>query len=781
MSQILGSFGSSHARIEDDRLLRGEGRFLDDLQIPGALHAAFVRSDLPHAKIKSIDVTAALASPGVVAVYTGADIAGRVEPLLNTEELRVPPGIATLDPIVKLHPVPLLAIDEVRFVGQPIAVVIAESRYLAEDGAEEVEVDFEELESVVDPHEALREGAPLAILGEEDNVGIQVRHGKGDVDGALGAAHAVVTERFSSQRYVAASIETRGIAVQPDPFSGKLVVWSTTQTPHRLRDHIATGIGRAANDVRVVSVDVGGGFGPKGILVVEELLIPFIADDLNRAVRWTEDRRESLVAGLHAREQTHDITLAADADGRLVAVRDRIVVNFGAANFVGLVVPYNALCHLVGPYKIDNVDIEAVGAVTNTAFTAPYRGAGRPEAAFAMERAIDRLARKLDMDPVELRRRNLIQADEMPFKTGLLDRRGLPQEYDSGNYPEMLDRAVELIDLDGVRARQVAARAEGRFIGVGFSIYLEMSGLGPFEGATAALQPSGRVHIYTGAPSQGQGHKTVFAQVAADALGVEVERIDLIAGDTALIPYGVGTIASRGMVTAGNAIHQAATNLGQRIREVAANMLEASPDDLVIEGDRVAVTGTPSASVGFGELMRAVPMTGVAGGDDGLQETSYFQPPNYATASGLHAAVVEVDVTTGEVSILDYAVVHEAGRIVNPVIADAQVVGGVVQGIGGALLEHLQYDPDGQPLTTTLMDYLLPTSSTVPNIKLAEVVCPSPTNALGVKGLGEGGAVGPPGALANAVEDALSPFGVVVHQCPLTPSRIRDLLRTATN
>ena len=769
--------GQSVPRVEDDRLLRGAGRYTDDLHVPDAAEVAFLRSTEAHARITSIDISAAQAMPGVVAVYDGASVVDRIKPLLNAEELRVPPGIADLDPVNKLQPAPILATDEVNYVGQPVAMVVAETRYLAEDAIEVIDVTYELLPAVIDVEAALAEDAPLVLLGEDDNIGVHVRHGKGDTDAALASAAAVITETFSTQRYVCAPIETRGLVAQQDPFTGSLTIWSTTQTPHRVRDHVAESIGLPVDDVRVQSVDVGGGFGQKGILVVEELLVPFAAHDLGRPVRWIADRFENLTADAHAREQIHHITLGADADGTLVAVKDHIIVNLGARNMVGLVVPYNALCHLIGPYQVANADLEATGVLTNTTFTSPYRGAGRPEATFAMERAMDRLAAELGIEPSELRRRNLITSEQMPYETGLLDRRGVPQEYDSGDYPAMLDRAVEMIDVPAVRARQAAE--PDRRIGVGFALYLEMTGLGPFEGARVEVMPSGRVRLYTGAPSQGQGHRTVFAQILADTMGVAFDDIDVLAGDTASIPYGVGTIASRALVTAGNATAQAGELVRERILDAAAGVLEANAADLTIEQGIISVTGTPSVELTLAELIRSVPKLAGGSGSDGLGETSYFQPPNYATASGAHAVTVEVDTATGRVEILDYVVVHEAGTIVNPVVADAQVVGGVGQGIGGIMSEHLRYDENGQPITSTFSDYLMPISEMVPEIRMDEIVCPSPTNPLGVKGLGEGGAVGPPAAIANAVEDALRPEGVSVRSGPLTPGRILDMLRSA--
>jgi carbon-monoxide dehydrogenase large subunit len=776
-----GIIGRSVPRVEDDRLLRGEGRFVDDLQVSGALEAAFLRSPVAHARITNVDTSAALEMPGVVAVYDGATVAARVEPLLNSEELRVPEGIrANIDPIVRIQPSPLLAVDEVNYVGQPVVMVVAESRYLAEDALERIDVEYDALPAVMDPEQALAEGSPLVLSDTEDNVGVHIEHGTGDVDRAFADAAVVVEDTFVSQRYVASPMECRGLIAAHDPFDNQLTVWSNTQTPHRVKNHLASSLGLDPESVRVVSVDVGGGFGQKGILVVEELLVPLAAHDLGRPVRWLEDRNENLMAGTHAREQVHHIAIAADAEGRILGVRDRMIVNLGCRNMVGLVVPYNALCHLVGPYKVPNLQITATGALTNTMCTAPYRGAGRPETVFAMERAMDRLAEEIGIDAWEVRRRNVVRPEEMPYKTGILDRRGLPQEYDSGDYPEMLDRVNKLVDLESFRQRQADLRAEGRYVGIGFAMYLEATGLGPFEGAKVTVLPSGRVRINTGAPSQGQGHSTTFAQICAESLGVPFDDVELVAGDTSSIPFGVGTIASRALVTAGNAIHQAAGLVKERILATASNLMEIDAGDLELVKGEVRAKGVPSQTLRLSDIMRALPVTPGGNGADSLSETSYFQPPNYATSSGLHAVVAEVDPGTGRVEIEDYVVVHEAGRIVNPQVADAQIVGGTAQGIGGALFEHLQYDGTGQPVTTTFMDYLLPTASTMPDVRLDEVVCPSPTNALGVKGLGEGGAVGPPAALANAVEDALRPFGVVVRSCPLTPSRVRELVREST-
>ena len=767
-----GWFGRSVPRVEDDRLLRGEGRFVDDIRVPGALEAAFLRSPQAHARITRIDVAAARAVPGVHAVFTAADTAS-LKPVINEAELRVPQGLVeSLNPLVRKLPYPVLAEGTVNFVGQPMALVVADNRYIAEDALELIEVDYEPLPVLVDPDQALEPGAPLIEESWGDNLALEVKTRVGDPDAAFADAAAVIEEEFFSHRYVPSPMETRAIQAAPGAYDGRMTIWSNTQTPHRLRDHIADSLGLPTDDVHVLAVDVGGGFGQKGIIYVEEVLIPYAAQTLGAPVLWREDRNENLVAASHAREQVHRISLAADADGRLLGLRDDFVVNFGATTMTGLVVPYNSVVHLLGPYRVPNIDIHVRAALTNTAPTSPYRGAGRPEAVFAMERALDRLARKLDMDPAELRARNLIRPEEMPYRTGLRDRAGLPQEYDSGDFPALLRTAVDMINLPGLRVRQAELERAGgdHRLGVGFAVYLEATGLGPFETARASVRPDGRVRLALGTPSQGQGHRTVFAQIAADAIGVPMDSIEVIGGNTDAIPHGVGTIASRALVTAGNAANMAGKQLRQRIVDAAAELLSLPAAELSLEEGVVRHTGR-GAEVTLGEL--------IAAGFE-LSETAYFRPPGFTFSSGCSAAVVDVDTSTGQVGIEQYVVVHDAGRIVNPVIAHGQVTGGIAQGIAGALYEEMIYGPDGQPVTTTYMDYLFPTSSEIPDLDIAEIVTPSTMNELGVKGLGEGGAIAPQAAVSNAVEDALTPLGVVVRRGPLTPSRVRDLVREAT-
>nr|WP_272922538.1 xanthine dehydrogenase family protein molybdopterin-binding subunit [Streptomyces sp. SID5785] len=757
--------------------MRGQGRYVDDIDLPGAAEAAVLRSPHAHAVVESVDVSAALRLPGVLAVLTGADVA-HMPPLLNKEELRTPPRLAELlAPRVALTPMPLLATDKVHYAGQPVALVLADSRYLAEDALEHIEVRYGPLPVLVDPDRALDADAPLLHAGLPDNTAVAVTATVGTPDAAFAAAHTVVSEEFRAHRYVASPIETRAVAARVDPYSGELTVWSNTQTPHRVRDAIAHTLGRDTESVRVIATDVGGGFGQKGILYVEELLLPYAAQQLDRPVVWREDRGENLTAASHAREQIHRIELAADADGTLLAVRDRITVNFGAYNMTGLVVPYNSLCHLLGPYRIPHVDIDVLGVLTNTAFATPYRGAGRPEAVFAMERAMDRLAARLDLDPAELRARNLITPDAMPYTTGLVDRSGNPQSYDSGDFPELLRRARAKLRVPEDRHH------DGKHIGVGHAMYIEATGLGPFETARIDIAPSGRVKLAIGTPSQGQGHRTSMAQIAADALGVPLDVIDVVGGDTGRTPFGVGTIASRALVNAGNATHRAGKLVREKALDAAARRLGVPVAELTLTDGVFTTKSADGPTLTLAELTGRAPLPGTPEPTDGrhgteLSETVHFRPPGFAVAGGAHAAVVEVDEHTGELEILQYVVVHDAGVIVNPLIAEGQVTGGVAQGIGGALYEEMIYGPDGQPRTGTYMDYLVPTSSEIPDLDMDEIHTPSPMNDLGVKGLGEGGAIAPQAVLANAVEDALRPFGVVVRRGPLSPDRIRDLIRT---
>ncbi|ROO89079.1 carbon-monoxide dehydrogenase large subunit [Actinocorallia herbida] len=782
-----GLIGTSVLRKEDDALLRGRGRFLADLRLPGALEIAFVRSPHAHAEITRIDCAAARALPGVVAVYSWDDIRDTVSALFLEAEMRIPDQVReAIKPLSRLQPVPLLADGRVTCVGQAVVMVVAEDRYLAEDAVELVEVGYAPLPALVDPLDALAPDAPAVVPGTEDNLAISVEGRVGDVDAALAEAAFVVTERYRSHRYVASPMETRGVAVTLDPRDRSLTVFASTQTPHRLREVIAGTLRVDPDHVRVTAPDIGGGFGQKGVQYVEDVLVPYAAHRLGRAVRWIEDRTENLTSSSHAREQVHDITLAADADGRLLALRDDAVLNLGNANLTGLVVPYNTLTHVIGPYVIPALDLRVRGAVTTTMMATPYRGAGRPEAVFAMERAMDRLARKMGIEPHELRARNLVRPENMPHRTGLMYRDGTTQTYDSGNFPELLRRVVGHLKIDEIRERQRTGDvAPGKRLGVGLALYIEGTGLGPFESGSVTVLPTGRIRVATGASSQGQAHQTVFAQVAADALGVPIDRIDLREGDTGVIGHGVGTIASRSMVTAGNAIHLAALAVREQVLADASGLLGTAPEDLEIVDGIVRPVDEPEAGIDVAVLAaRRAPLL-VPGTSTGpgavISETTFFKPPTVTVASAAHGAIVEVDERTGKTEILSYAIVHDCGRVVNPMVADGQVTGGVMQGIGGALYEEMEYGPDGQPRSVTYMDYLVPTAAEAPPYVLDHIETRSTLNPLGVKGLGEGGAIAPPAVIANAVEDALGPDHVHITRGPLTPSRVKDLLRAASS
>ncbi len=765
--------GRSVRRVEDDRLLRGDGRFVADLSRPGQLHAHFVRSPLARARIAGIDATKALGLPGVAGVYSHQHVpAGSMPPFLWDS----PPAklVGALKPQLRpCHP-PLLPVDEARFAGQAVAVVLAEDRYLAEDATELVEIDYEPLEPVTDVASALDPEAPVLHGGWDSNVAVRFEVRKGDAAAALDRADLVIRERFQVQRQAGLPLETRGALAEWD--GDTLTLWSSTQNAHPLRRAMSRVAGLEPDKVRAVAPDVGGGFGIKGVLYPEDLLVGLLAMRTGRPVKWIEDRAEHLRSAIHAREQVHEVELGMTREGEIVALRDSIVVDCGAFNPLGLVIPYNTIAHLMGPYRVPHLEAVATGVVTNKTPTAPYRGAGRPEAVFAVERALELAARALDADPLELRLRNLVRPDEMPFAAGIPYRDGEPLVLDGGDFPGVLRRAAALVDYAGLRAAPAATSR--RRIGVGLACYVEGTGIGPFEGAAVAVGADGRVTVRTGACSQGQGHATVLAQVCADHLGVDPGQVAVVGGDTAGIDRGWGTVASRSAVVAGNAVATAASAVRARALEVAAELLETAPADLRVEAGRVVTAGATERGIGLGEVARAAAATGTA-----LAATEYFEPPTVTWANGAHAAVVEVDPDTGEVRVLRYGVVHDCGRVINPVIVDGQVRGGVAQGIGGALYEELTYDEQGQLTSGTLADYLVPTAGEVPRIDLEHVETPSALNPLGLRGVGEGGAIPGPAVIANAVEHALRGSGSgpggrdpVIRRTPLSPAHVRGLV-----
>jgi carbon-monoxide dehydrogenase large subunit len=769
--------GRSMLRREDRRLLLGHGQYVDDLVLPRMLHAALVRSPLPHARIRSVDLTRAAAAPGVAYVLSGLELA-RLLPTVPDHQVALPSKWRTTVKHRILNPQQsLLAGDKVRHVGEAFAVVVAESRYAAEDAAALVEADLEPLPAVVDPEQALEAGAAIVHEQFGSNLIAELAAAKGDAEGALRRAPRRLARRFHHHRYAALPIECRGVLSEYDERTQSMTIWSSTQVVHWLRREAAATLGIAEARVRCVAPDVGGGFGIKGHVYPEDLLIPFLARKIGRPVKWIEDRREHLMCSCHSRDQIHDLEIGFDDDGRILGYRDRFLTDIGAFNPIGSGVMYNTIAHLAGPYRIDDFSAEAKIVTTNKVPNAPYRGAGRPEAALVTERAMDLIAAELGLEPAEVRRRNMIRPDEMPYKLGIVYRDGEPIVYDGGDYPGALDKALVAIGgLDSFRQRQKAARAQGRHLGIGLGCYTEGTGAGPFEGARIRIEPSGKIYVAGGACPQGQGMETIFAQIVADTWQVDPEDVIVALADTAAIPIGFGTVASRSTVTLSAAIHHASERLREKMVAIAANMLECAPQDLELRAGKIGVIGVPAMEVPLGRLARAAAPGWdhgrPAGIDAGLEETYYWEPPTVTWSYAVHAAIVEVDTGTGAVRLDRYAVAHDCGLVINPMLVEGQIIGGTVQGMGGGLLERLPYDKDGQPLTGSLMDYLVPVASDVPDIAVVHLHSPSPLNPLGVKGLGEGGAIAPPVAIANAVCDALAPFSAEFNSTPVMPQQI---------
>ncbi len=773
-------FGAAVKRREDPRFLRGDGRFIDDVALPGMFHAAFLRSPHAHAVVKTIHTAAAAAAPGVARVFTFGDLDRWMKPLPLFGA--VPAGLAA---VVKfdLRQAPQWALcrERARYVGEIVAMVLAESRAAAEDAVDLIEVDWEPLPPVVDMVRAGEPGGPLVHPEWGTNVGVGFSHSIGDADGAFARADVTVNETFHIQRYVGMPLEGRGVVAAWDRRDGTLTTWNSTQVSHFVQQGLTTALGLPPHKIRVIAPDLGGGFGTKASGYPEDALVPIAAMALGRPVKWIENRREHMSGAAHARHQIHAISLAATRDGAILAVRDRIWLDLGAYNVWGVVLPYNTVAHLIGPHRIKNMRVDVRAVVTNKTPNAPYRGAGRPETVFAMDRIVDYLARELRIDPAEIRRRNYIRPDELPYDFGMPYRDGNPLVYDTGDFPLALEKALEAAGYRQFRAEQTRLRTQGVYRGVGISGYVEGTAIGPFEGATVKLDLAGRVIVATGAINSGQGHETSFAQIAADALDVPLDWVTVVGGDTAAVPFGVGTFASRSAVTAGSSIADACREVRAKLVRAASVLLEAGPEDIEIDDGRVFVRGSPGSAVDLARVVQASIPTfarpGVASPD--FEASAYHHVPTVTYASAVHVAQVEVDVGTGGVKLLRYVVAHDCGRVINPTIVEGQVHGGVAQGVGGALFEEMVYDETGQLLTGSLMDYAVPKADDLPPIETVHLEFPSPRNPLGVKGLGEGGAISPPAAIANAVEDALAPLGVRVTETPLTAARIVALLERA--
>ena len=765
-------FGARVTRFEDPALLSGRGRYVDDIAPDGALHACFVRSPMAHAKIRSIDSAAAQAMPGVRAILTPTDLPAPMRQRIPT--LQANPAIKL---IRTQH---CLAVDEVCYVGQAVAVVIADSRALAEDAAALVNVEYDPLPVVADCREAAKPGARPAHTDLADNLACSLRIGYGDVDAAFARAPHVVEEKFWMHRGCGIPIETRAVVAQYDRFDDRLTVWSATQTPHLGRRILADLLDRDIETIRMVAPDVGGGFGIKAPFYPEEAVIPAAALMLGRPVKWSEDRRENFLSATQERDQYWTMAVALDGDGKILGLRGDSLHDQGAYMPWGIVMPYIAAVAVLGPYAIPAYRLDLTVAMNNKVPVAPVRGAGRPQAVFAIERVLDRAAHALGLDRAELRRRNLVTPERMPYDTGLVLGGGKPVVFHGGDYPAGQASAIKAARYDDFPARQSEARKNGRYIGIGIANYVEGTGLGPYEGATVRVMPNGKVAVATGATSQGQGTRTTLAQVVADGLGCRLDDVVTTLSDTAAIAMGVGAFASRQAIAAGSAAHSASLAVREKIIAVAAKALGVAASDIEIEDSRATARTGNRPSLTFAELARlALGTPGVATETAGLEHTAYFHPPGYSYCNGTHIAEAEVDPMTGGVTLLRYTIAHDSGTIINPMIVDGQVQGGTAHGIGNALFEHMQYDADANPLSTTLQDYLLPAATDVPMFKVLHTETPNPLNPIGVKGAGEGGAIPAPAAIISAIEDALSPFGVRFNEMPLTPEKIVAALREA--
>jgi carbon-monoxide dehydrogenase large subunit len=774
------SFGEPVKRNEDRRLLTGQALFIDDVELPEMLHAAFLRSPIAHARIVKIDLSRALQRNGVVAAYAASDLGDYWQP---GPVLVPPPPIAGI--VFNARTQVPLAKHKVRHVGEPVVIVIAESRYIAEDALDDIEIEFEPLDAVVDLERALGEESALVHDDVGSNISAHVRQTKGHYAAAAAKADCILRRRFRYEHGISSPIETRGVVAQWDGRASQMTIWDTTQAPVFVRNGLAGVLGLNERQVRVIAPFVGGGFGPKIMMFYpEEVLLPWVAMKLNRPVKWIEDRLEHFFATTHERGQIHDSEIALSRDGKILGIKDVFLHDGGAYDPYGLTVPINSQCTLLGPYVVPNYDSTFTQVFTNLPIVTPYRGAGRQHGVFVMERLLDFAAQELKIDPVEIRRRNLIPPEAFPYKNEIIYQDFAPLEYDSGNYEPVLDRALDLIGYHGFKQQQAEARLEGRHLGLGLACYVEGTGIGPYEGAKVQVQSNGKVSVATGIGTQGQGHFTVFAQIAADQLGVAVTDVNVVTGDTDQFYWGAGTFASRGAVVAGNAVNEASRVVRGKALKLASDLFECAEQDLVIEDGKVSITGIPEKFVSLGDLARAAnPMRGAVqpGTEPGLEATQYFGPKMGATANGVHAMIIEMDPETFELKILKYVVVHDCGTVINPMILAGQIHGGVAQGIGNAFYEKLVFDDQGQLLNASLADYLLPTSLEVPRMELAHTVTKSPLNPLGIKGAGEAGAI-PAGPLfARAIEDALDleARGVELTEIPLSPSRLFELTRHA--
>ena len=773
--------GRSITRIEDAALLLGRGRYVDDVHLPGTLHAAFVRSPLAHARIHAIETEAARAAPGVHAVLTFDDL----RPLLTQDRLPLQFRLDVLP--ANITPLPL-ARDEVVFVGEAVVVVIADSRHLAEDAALLVTVDYQPLEVVADCRRSVEPGAPRADTRQASNIVKDFRLEYGQVERAFASAAHKMQLSFATHRGSAQPIEGRGVLASHDDNEDRLTIWDSTQQSHEVRGFLITLLGLDESQIRVIAPDVGGGFGSKYLMYSEEVVVALAARMLGRPVKWIEDRREHFLAGIQERDQAWDVEVAFDDAGRLLAIRGRMIHDQGAYTPQGTNLPTNAASGLPGPYVLPALDLRVLVAETNKVATVPIRGAGYPESNFVIERTLDAIAGKLGLDRAEVRRRNLVPPERMPYDTGLKSRSGSAIVYDGGDFPHMLETCLAAIDHAGFPERQAEARRQGRHRGIGFALGLKGTGRGPFESATVRIDRSGKVCIHTGAVAIGQGINTALAQICAEQLGVEPSAIKVISGDTAAIPLGLGAFASRQTVMAGAAVHVAAKAVREKTLAIASEMLEVGVDDLDLRDGRVEVRGAAGSGLSFAQLglaMAGVPGYNMPGqktlgkNSPGLECTHNFPGTSMTYGAICLAVELEVDSETGAVALDRLVAVNDSGRQINPQIVRGQIIGSIVHSLGNTLLEWMAFDGEAQPLTTTFAEYLLPTATDVPRIEVIALEYPGTNNPLGVKGTGETGTIPVPAAVISAIENALSPLAVHLAEFPLSPARLCELIAKA--
>ena len=772
-------FGQWIKRNEDPWLLTGKAEFIDDIELPNTLHAAFFRCDYAHANIKSIDVSAALKRPGVVAVYTAADFGDFWCP----GPLQVPPPTAIKGSIFHARTLIPIAKDKVRFSGEPLAVIIAENRYIAEDAFDDIVVDLEPLDVVTDLEKALLPGSPLVHDDLESNLAADVIQESGNYADAVSQADLVIKRKILVDRGAGAAMENRGILVDWNERSQEMTIWATTQAPIPLRNTIASRLNLFENQVRVITPYIGGGFGPKIMTSqADDVLLPIIAMKLNRPIKWIEDRRENFLATTSERDQIHYAEIALKKDGTILGVKDVFYHNTGAYDPYGMTVPLNTQTHTISNYNVPNFYTEIKMVFTNKMVVTPVRGAGRPEGVFVMERLIDFAACALGMDPAEIRRKNLVQPDQFPVHTGIIGQDFVEGVLDSGDYPQTLEKAMKMIEYEKfIKQDQPRLRAEGKHKGIGIVCFTEGTAVGPYEGARVTVGGNGKVNVVTGISTQGQGHFTSFAQIVAEQLGVEVTDVNVITGDTGHFHWGAGTFASRGATVAGTAIHNAALKVREKAIKLGSQLLKVSEDQVELCDGKVCVAGDHSKSIRLGDMaLQANPTRGTfpPGVEPGLEAVAYYGPPHGATGSGTASMIVDVDPETMEAKIERYVIVHDCGTVINPMILEGQVHGGVSMGIGNSFYEQLIYDDNGQLLTASFMDYLVPQASDMPpKIETGHVVSPSPLNPLGMKGVGEAGAIPTPACFVQALENALVDCNLQITEAPLSPSRLYELVK----